>query len=413
MEVKASAPGKTILFGEHSVVYGEPAIATAVNKRATVRIKDSSTDKTILKSKDLGFEAELDTKNKKYVLKRGKPGIIRFFLEALYMVHDHSPIEIDLSIDIPIGSGLGSSAAVTVATLAALYRYHNIYFNKKGLAEKAHQVEFKVQGEASPLDTLVSTYGGLIYLSRNKKLQRINSNINAPFVIGVTSKYGSTSRMVKNVKNLKTKYPSIMDPIIKTMGVLTDEAKKAIEEGNVNKMGELMNINQGLLDSINVNTKELSRMVYIARGAGAIGSKITGAGGGGSIVALCPNKVEQVSNAIGVYDSTVQLRFSRKGVSSKVISRNRKDKSHKSNNLKNHNHKQRSKHGGVIDNKNIAVKVNSSKHVKNSPKFNKKSVSSHKNPSKSNANISIKDNKVIFKKKKSKTINNNLIDYAN
>ena len=204
-----------------------------------------------------------------------------------------------------------------------------------------------------------------------------------------------------------------MDPIIKTMGVLTDEAKKAIEEGNVNKMGELMNINQGLLDSINVNTKELSRMVYIARGAGAIGSKITGAGGGGSIVALCPNKVEQVSNAIGVYDSTVQLRFSRKGVSSKVISRNRKDKSHKSNNLKNHNHKQRSKHGGVIDNKNIAVKVNSSKHVKNSPKFNKKSVSSHKNPSKSNANISIKDNKVIFKKKNSKTINNNLIDYAN
>lgn len=204
-----------------------------------------------------------------------------------------------------------------------------------------------------------------------------------------------------------------MDPIIKTMGVLTDEAKKAIEEGNVNKMGELMNINQGLLDSISVNTKELSRMVYIARGAGAIGSKITGAGGGGSIVALCPNKVEQVSNAIGVYDSTVQLRFSRKGVSSKVISRNRRDKSYKGNNLKNHNHKQSNKHGDVINNKDIAVKVNPNKHVKNSPKINRKKVNSHKNPSKSNANISIKDNKVIFKKKNSKTINNNLIDYAN
>ena len=222
MEVIASAPGKTILFGEHSVVYSEPAIAAAVNKRATIRIETSKNNKTMLKSKDLGFEAELDTKNKKYSLKKGKPGIIRYILEALYMAHDHSPINIDLSIDIPIGSGLGSSAAVTVATLAALYRYHNIHFNKRTLAEKAHQVEFLVQGEASPLDTLVSTYGGLIYLNRKKQLQKIRTGFNSPFVVGVTSKYGSTGKMVANVKKLKQKYPKIVNPIIKSMGELTD-----------------------------------------------------------------------------------------------------------------------------------------------------------------------------------------------
>ena len=93
MEVMASAPGKTILFGEHAVVYSQPAIAAAVSKRAIVHIKDTQSNKTILKSEDLGFEAELDTKNKKYILKKGKPGIIRYILEALHIAHNHNPIE--------------------------------------------------------------------------------------------------------------------------------------------------------------------------------------------------------------------------------------------------------------------------------------------------------------------------------
>ena len=169
MRALASAPAKTILFGEHSVVYDEPAIAGAVNKRAYVEITESKTDKSILKSYDLNFEAELDTKHKKYNLKRGKPGIIRYILEALNKVHDHSPIVMKLSSNIPIGSGLGSSAAVTVATLAALYRFHNIRFNKKSLAHDAHMVEQAVQGIASPLDTLVSTYGGLVYCPEIRK----------------------------------------------------------------------------------------------------------------------------------------------------------------------------------------------------------------------------------------------------
>lgn len=97
MEIIASAPGKTILFGEHAVVYGEPAIAGAVNKRATIRLKEAS-DVSIFKSNDLGFEAELDTVAKRYRLKKGKPGIIKYILEILHTCHDHSPIELDLSL---------------------------------------------------------------------------------------------------------------------------------------------------------------------------------------------------------------------------------------------------------------------------------------------------------------------------
>ncbi|KZX17735.1 galactokinase [Methanobrevibacter cuticularis] len=320
MESIASAPGKMILFGEHAVVYGEPAIAGAVNKRVTIKITKSSTNSSIFKSDDLGFEAELNTRNKRYISNRGKPGIIKYILEILFRFHDHSPIVIDLSLDIPIGSGLGSSAAVTVSTLAALFNYHGKKFNKNYLAKKAHEIESSVQGIASPLDTSVSTFGGLIYLSREKKIFKFTNKLQSSFVIGYTLKRGNTGKMVKSVRSLKNRYSKIVDPIITSIGEITDEAKFAIAHNNQSKFGELMNINQGLLDSLGVNTKELSRMVYIARKAGAHGSKITGSGGGGSIIAFCPTNEEKVFRSISKYDNALKVRFSNEG----VIVQNRK-----------------------------------------------------------------------------------------
>lgn len=317
MQAIASAPAKTILFGEHSVVYNEPAIAGAVNKRAVVKIRNIDGKRPILKSYDLNFEAELDTRNKIYFLKKGKPGIIRYILEALNRFHDHSPIEITLSTNIPIGSGLGSSAAVTVATLAALFRYHNIRFNKRYLAHEAHMIEQAVQGIASPLDTMVSTYGGLVYLSRNKKIERFKVNFKAPFVVGYTNKHGNTGKMVKDVRSLKQKHPKIINTVLTSMGYITNFAKQAIYDKNYKKIGELMNLNQGYLDLLGVNTYELSRMIYNAREAGAIGAKITGSGGGGSIIALCPGHVDKVAKNIAREDNYLKVRFTKKGVSSR------------------------------------------------------------------------------------------------
>ncbi|MBQ6813686.1 MAG: mevalonate kinase [Methanobrevibacter sp.] len=311
----ASAPGKTILFGEHSVVYNEPAIAGAVNKRASVTIKESLNNYSTLKSYDLGFEVILDTRRGTYTLKRGKPGIIRYILNAMGKFHDHSAIDMTLGLNLPIGSGLGSSAAVTVATIAALHDYHNVPITKEKLAEEAHGVEEDVQGIASPLDTLVSTFGGLVYLSREKRIVRFDRALDAPFVIGYTNKYGNTSKMVKNVKHLKDSYPELVDPIIDTMGKIANEARVAILKNDIDKIAELMNLNQGLLDGLGVNTYELSRMIYNARNNGALASKITGSGGGGSIISLCKNEtVDDVANAINQEDNTIKVKFSGEGI---------------------------------------------------------------------------------------------------
>ncbi|MDR1820574.1 MAG: mevalonate kinase [Methanobrevibacter sp.] len=318
MESIASAPGKIILFGEHAVVYNQPAIAAAVDKRATISIKESQNRFTTLKSYDLDFEARLNTEDKTYELVTGKPGIIRYILEVLYQVHDHSPIDILLSMDFPVGSGLGSSAAVTVATLAALYGFSSKKFSKKTLAHNAHFIEKKVQGVASPLDTSISTYAGLIYLGRDKKISRFNIDFKSTFIIGYTSRKRSTSKVVNQVSRLKDRNPDIVDLIMRTIGSLTEEAKLAILRNDKTKIGELMNINQGLLDSIGVNNVELSRMIYRARKYGALGSKITGAGGGGSMISYCPNRSGEVYHSLKKYDNAIKANISYEGVALKI-----------------------------------------------------------------------------------------------
>lgn len=314
MKSVASAPAKIILFGEHSVVYGEPAIAAAVNKRVKVSIEKSNEIHTVVRSKDLGFEADLDTERGVYHLKKGKPGIVRYILASLMRNHDHTPLSIDLSMEMPIGAGLGSSAAITVATLAAIHNFNGYELDKPTLAVKAHEVENHVQGSASPLDTSVSTYGDLVYLSREREVINFKSKLDGSFVVGYTSKRGNTGRMVNQVRILKEKHPLVIDPAIIAMGNLVQEAKTAITNGSKFKVGQLMNINQGFLDALGVNTQELSRMVYISRRAGAIGSKITGAGGGGSILAFCPGKANTVFKVLNKYEDALIVDFSKEGV---------------------------------------------------------------------------------------------------
>jgi mevalonate kinase len=153
------------------------------------------------------------------------------------------------------------------------------------LAEVGHRIERDVQGAASPTDTAVSTMGGTMLITPGVSSSRLRM-IECDIVIGDTEEFSSTKELVGNVRILHESYPGIMDSIFDTIDNLSGIGVPLIERGDYRAVGELMNIDHGLLDAIGVGSAKLSRLVYAARDAGAYGAKITGAGGGGCIVAL-------------------------------------------------------------------------------------------------------------------------------
>ncbi len=315
MQVKASAPGKAILFGEHAVVYGKPAIAMAINKRSCVEVLEGSTNNINVDIRDLGIKGCIDFNSGAILSDSPKKGILKYILESIRKIHDGSGMEINIDVNIPIGGGLGSSAAVTVATIAAVSAYNKIDLKEEEIAKYAHEVELAVQKSASPLDTTISTYGGLIYLEANAEdIVQLDINYDIPVVIGYTDTRGDTGKLVEAVRIRRDIYPEIINPVIDSIELITEEAKQAILKNDKKRIGELMNINHGLLDALGVNTKELSSMVYTARNAGACGSKITGAGGGGSIIAYCPDGTGGVISAIDETENALKADISKEGV---------------------------------------------------------------------------------------------------
>ncbi|HML05906.1 MAG TPA: mevalonate kinase [Methanobacterium sp.] len=320
MQVISSAPGKAILFGEHAVVYGKPAIAMALDKRAQVKVSKNTDKKISINIRDLGIKGHIDLKDDSIKSDSPKKGILKYVLSSLKKVHEGSGLDLCIDVNVPIGGGLGSSAAVTVALIAAVSKYNDMDLGKKDIAGFAHEVELEVQNSASTLDTTISTYGGLIYLEKNAKdIISLDINHDIPVVIGYTDSRGNTGKLVESVKMRKECYPKIINPIIDSIELITNEAKHAILNNDKNRIGELMNINHGLLDALGVNTMELSNMVYTARSAGAYGSKITGAGGGGSILSFCPDGTEKVISALKKTENAFKADISKEGVKINVL----------------------------------------------------------------------------------------------
>jgi mevalonate kinase len=321
MQVTASAPGKAILFGEHAVVYGKPAIAMALNKRAQVKVSGRAGNKIQVDIRDLGIKGYIDLKVNSIISDSPKKGILKYILNSVKKVHGESGLDICIDVNVPIGGGLGSSAAVTVALIAAVSKYNNMDLGKKEISILAHEVELEVQNSASALDTTISTYGGLIFLEKDaKEIISLNINHDIPVVIGYTDSRGNTGKLVEAVKIRKERYPEIINPLIDSIEVITNEAKQAILNNDKKRIGELMNINHGLLDALGVNTIELSNMVYTARNAGASGSKITGAGGGGSIISFCPDGTKIVISALKKIENAFKADISKEGVKINVLS---------------------------------------------------------------------------------------------
>ncbi|MGZ4857897.1 MAG: mevalonate kinase family protein, partial [Methanobacteriaceae archaeon] len=199
MEITASAPGKVILFGEHAVVLGKPAIAVAVDRRVKVTIRKGKEPNHIkVTIPSLNVKGTINPHGIIANEGHGETGILHYIKGALQKTGIDGALELEVSLDIPVGAGLGSSAAITVATLAAAAIYNQQNLTREQIAQTSHQVELEVQGAASPMDTAVSTYGGVIYLSKGK-VTPLQTPKELPLVVGYTSQPGHTGELVEGV----------------------------------------------------------------------------------------------------------------------------------------------------------------------------------------------------------------------
>ena len=304
MSVEATAPGKMILFGEHSVVYKGPAIVIAIDKRARVIAFKRGDNRIYIDADDLGFSGYFE--NELYYPTHGKAWRGRN-LSALNItarkVMEHIGIEGGLTLVvrsmIPIAVGLGSSAAVCVATAAAVGELFNGNLTKEEIATLSFEGERIIHGTPSGVDNNVATYGGIMRYERGKSFERLKLDSTLPFIIGNTRFKRSTRDQVENVKMLKDRNPEFVDPIIEVMGNISRVGLDALLNRDLPKLGDLMNINHGLLSALGVSTGDLDRLVHAARRTGALGAKLTGAGGGGCIIALAEEQnLSNVEKAI-------------------------------------------------------------------------------------------------------------------
>ncbi|WP_254271487.1 mevalonate kinase [Haloarcula marina] len=294
--VTSSAPGKVYLFGEHAVVYGEPAVPCAIERRA--RVTATEIDEGLrIHSDDLkldGFTVEYTGDGD------GRPDVdaaeplleaaMGYVNEAVAQVRDAADapdagFEIEIESDIPLGAGLGSSAAVVVAAIDAATRELGVELSPEEIAERAYRVESAVQdGQASRADTFCSAMGGVVRVEGDD-CRRLDGVGNLPFVIGFDGGAGDTGALVAGVRSLREEYDFAADTV-GAIGDVVREGESVLAAGDHETLGELMDFNHGLLAALGVSSRSLDSMVWAARDAGAMGAKLTGAGGGGCIVAL-------------------------------------------------------------------------------------------------------------------------------
>ena len=282
-----------MLFGEHAVVYGYPCIVTAVGQRMRVRIEKTENDILEIEAPDVGvrnYTRKIKSLGEKTDIPKGVVFLnmaVKNFFEK-YKVE--SGLKIETKSEFSAEFGFGSSSSVTVATIKGLSELFKIKLKNKQLFDLAYKTVLEVQGVGSGFDLAAAIWGGiLLFVAGGRKIIPLKIK-NLPLVVGYTGVKADTPFLVRKVAQLRQSYPSLAEGIFSHIGFIVKEAKNFLLKTEWKKAGELMNLNQGLLEALGVNTKRLSDLIFAARDAGAYGAKLSGAGGGDCMVALVSQK---------------------------------------------------------------------------------------------------------------------------
>jgi mevalonate kinase len=279
----AFAPGKVILFGEHAVVYGRPAIAAPVTEvQAQAYLEPGSPGQ--------GVVVIADDLNRRIVVRQAAAddplaGIVRLTLEAMRL--DPEPdLTITVTSTIPIARGLGSGASVSTAIVRALTKYFAHWLPSQAISGLVYQTEVIYHGTPSGIDNTVIAFEKPVHFVKDKVREVFW--VGTPFLLAIadTGIQSSTKVVVGDLRHRYEADPGRYDPLFDRTGDIADAARSAIERGQIEKLGRLMDENHALLQEMGVSCLELDRLVAAAREGGALGAKLSGAGRGGNMIAL-------------------------------------------------------------------------------------------------------------------------------
>lgn len=292
-----AAPGKVILFGEHAVVYGRPAVAAALEHGlgASAEPDDDGPTLRIPGWGKNGMVVRLAAPNKAF------DAIARAYAAALDAAElGRPPVCLTLDGELPLGVGLGSSAAFAVAILRALADFRGRPFSPAELLEAAALVETVFHGTPSGLDHTVVADGGCLRFQKDAEpaFTPVKLPAPVPLVVAWTLRQGSTRDVVGGLRARRDAHPAPYDRLFDLMAHTAEAGIAALEAGDHAALGALFDINHGLLNACGVSNLENERMVRVARDAGALGAKLTGAGMGGAVIAVVPERPARVVGAL-------------------------------------------------------------------------------------------------------------------
>jgi len=292
------APGKIILFGEHAVVYGQPAIAMPVTKvNATARVVpdiEGTPGQIRIQSPEIGLDADLENLPVNHPLSKA------VILTLATISPTHTPaLTLQISSTIPVSAGMGSSAAISVAVIRSLSNFLGQTLSASEISDLAYEVEKIHHGTPSGIDNNVIAHEKPVYFMRDKPIEFLNIKSPTHWVIADTGEEKSTLEMVSAVRALHTADENRTGKIFTQIGEIARHARIALENADLASLGELMNENQRLLKKLYVSSPGLDHLIETALAAGAVGAKLSGGGGGGNLIALAAHEIiESVEKAL-------------------------------------------------------------------------------------------------------------------
>lgn len=278
MSAQGTGHGKIILLGEHSVVYGRPALAAAIPKGCHATAEPA--EESVLSVEPWGvrvFAQREETDPDRELLRR-----------AFGVISEHYPAHLSVwaSMEIPGGAGLGGSAALSVAVIRASDAALGLAHSLDEIIELSLAWERVFHGNPSGVDSAMAALGGVAVYRKGQPLAPHPVGAPFAFVVAHSGEHGSTKATVASVGRQHARDPQKADQIFDAIAALVENAMLAIQRGEREHFGQLMDLNQKLLNGLMLSTSKLEEMCNWAREAGALGAKLTGGGGGGCMISL-------------------------------------------------------------------------------------------------------------------------------